>query len=103
MDSWRAPPDVYQLHFPDQLAYDRVDGWPAEATASAYSGPVPAKALPVPAHDSVRGDDAQQLAPPWAASRQYHPEQPIKRAQTGSLCGTLKYSELLAKGQILQS
>ena len=59
MDSWRTPPDIHQLHFLDQLTYGRVNGWPAEATASTYSGPVPAKALPVPAHNSVWSDDVQ--------------------------------------------
>ncbi len=50
VNPWFTPANVVPGHRPDEFAYLRCDGWAPAPPATGLPGPVPSKALAMPAY-----------------------------------------------------
>jgi len=98
-----SPHRVLRDHAEDELAQFLVDA------PSSRAGPMPREPRPVqlepgamPADDGLWLDEDQRTFPFRPEPPQYHPEQPIRRSETGLRVPLLQGSELLPQGQIFQ-
>src|SRR5215468_5257711 len=97
-----APEWVLTTQGANQLAYFLGHARSPRPAASDLPGPEQTKALPVPADDGRGFDDKDAGLPIVPDCAQPSPQEPIRRAQFGSLDGALQNAELMAKGEDLE-
>jgi hypothetical protein len=96
-----APKRIGSSHLQDQRSNLGIGFW-TSALPPANPGPVEAKALAMPGHDSLWPYDYQRSVPILPTPGQPHPKQAIRPSQPRPGAPSLEHCELLTKGQVLQ-
>jgi hypothetical protein len=102
MDAWRTPERIRCGDAPEQSLDLGVDGRATSGRAARESGPVLAKASPLPPQDGIRSDDHERLLPPGPDSGQPDPEEAITPAERRPGHRSFVHGELLMQGEILE-
>jgi hypothetical protein len=90
------------MYLSDELAQACSNSWSSRLKASTLPTPIKAKALPLPAYNSIGMQRVQHLPPPVDIFREQNPKKAVDRRYPRTLYRWLEHCELLAERQILQ-
>ena len=99
-DPDRAPAGILARDARDEISSFLSDLAAAPSFLTALPPPVPAPALPVPAHDGIRFEDDQRRAPTGPTSEERDPEQTVCAVHPGPAAA---HRKLMPKGEVFEN